>query len=558
MTLNKHIQRNHDANKTKTIRYDDDKFRVEILKFDKASEVLFTVTKGGFEHNGINKWFDGATGIKSKKSSILLKLVFKFDAKVKGTYRIETLYTNSYTAENVKNKKYNNAGGWYSVNYGPRRQGSKWISNDMTYSRNYYYVRLKKGKNTIALELTPNMIFYGLAIKRYEVWESHYPLLNEDKLVPIEIETSHTNQFTVNTMTAKFMYSHELDELLPVTDTRANPTGLVFDYRDEINLWVVNNDGVEVNVFGGYISYPSVDDKLTTLTLECADRLIDMEHRFCLSEILLKGQDPSAEMNYNFANDCLKKLDYWSQGLKFICDYVEVPIDTNVQINEPLIPRKEKTLATYARGRYTKLNPSNVNVTVQKKYIQLRNGVNRNKEQSVVLYDAKKKSILLNKFPNLFINYGMGEEEYEKTIVETTVITKQKGVAKSVQKWADKYAKKISGGSAVKPLWKSIVNHIKHNSKRSNFYQTPAKTVSSKVGNCCCKAELLLDMCNYKGVTDLQYVHVKPKKGGTGHVFCKINGRIVDPSTSKGWGNYYKKNGTLSNAKYSTYPTKPF
>ena len=33
MTLNKHIRRNYNANKTKIIRYGDDKFRFEIFKY---------------------------------------------------------------------------------------------------------------------------------------------------------------------------------------------------------------------------------------------------------------------------------------------------------------------------------------------------------------------------------------------------------------------------------------------------------------------------------------------------------------------------------------------
>lgn len=554
MTLNKHIRRNYNANKTKTIRYDMDKFRFEIFAYDKTREMLFTVPKNNFKHNGAKKWFDGMTGIKSNSSSNL-RLQFDYEATEAGHYRLEVLYTNTYKIEG-SDKKYNTAAGWYTINNKQVTNSSKWITNDMTYSRNYQYVNLEKGANKIILDMPANMIFYGLAVKKYEIWESHYPLLHEDRLVPISAEVPKTNQFQVNTMTAKFMYSHELDELLPLTDTRANPTGLVFDYRDEINLYATNNEGVENQIFGGYISYPSVDDKLTTLTLECADRLIDMEHRFCLSEILLKGQDADAKTKYTFANDCLKKFNHWSQGLKFLCDYVEVPLDTNVQTSQPLIPRKEKKLATYAKGKYTKLAKSNIETNVYKNHIQLRNGANRNKEQSIVIYDAKNKKILLNKYPNLFIHYGMGEKEYEETITETTTIVKQTGVASTVRSWADKYAKGVTGAAAVKPLWQSIVNNIKHNSRISGFYQTPAKTLSSKVGNCCCKAELLLDMCNYKGVTDLKYVHVK--KGKQGHVFCKINGRIVDPSTSRGWGDYYKKLGTLSSATYSTYPKKPF
>ena len=65
MTLNKHIRRNYNANKTKIIRYGDDKFRFEIFKYDKTREMLYTIPKNNFKHNGYKKWFDGMTGIKS-------------------------------------------------------------------------------------------------------------------------------------------------------------------------------------------------------------------------------------------------------------------------------------------------------------------------------------------------------------------------------------------------------------------------------------------------------------------------------------------------------------
>jgi len=553
MTLNKHIVRNYDANRVNKKRYDDDKFRFEIFRFDKTQEMTYTVNKGNFRHDGFQVWFDGASGIKANPAQHL-KIMFEYDVEKPGQYRIETLYTNSYKIEGIANKKYDTCSAWYTINGKRINNTHIWITNDMTYTRNYQYVNLEKGHNEIILEMTGNMIFYGMAIKKYDLWESHYPLRHDDDLVPIEAETSHTNEFTVNTMTAKFMYHHGLDELLPVTDERANPTGLVFDYRDEINLYVTNTNGDEECVFGGYISYPSVDDKLTVLTLECADRLIDMEHRICLSEILLKGKSPDEKTQYLFANDCLKQFEHWSQALKFLCNYVEVPINTNVLINAPLVPRREKRLANYGKGRYTGISKSNITAEIENGYIQLRNGVDRNKQQSVVIYDSGKNSISLNEYPNLYIHYGMGKAEWEEEVVETTVVTKQSGVSTSVQNQADKAATG-NGDAVVKALWAWIVANIKHNSKTSGFYQTPAKTISSKVGNCCCKAELLLDMCNYKGITDLKYVHVK--KGSGGHVFCRINGRIVDPSTSRGWGSYYKGLGTLP-GKETVYPTKPF
>lgn len=558
MTQNMHITRNFDANRTNIIRMDGEKFRFEIFKYDKVQDMMYTaLNPETYTHNGATCWWDGMTGLKRNSTKNLFKLKFKYDAKsTSDNYRIELLYSNTYKI-GKSDKKYSECYGSISINGKMIMQDSNFVSNDMTYNRYQQYCHMDEGINEITVELSQNMVFYGLIIRRFYLYESHYPLLTSDQLVPISAEVSHTDEFRINTMTCSFMYNHSLDEKLLPTDENANRSGLVFDYRDEINWYVTRTDGVEEQVFGGYISTATVDEKLTTLSIECADRVIDLDRRYCMSEILMNGASQDEKTKYTFAKDCLKTFDYYSDAIEFLCNHSEVPIINNITMGKSLIPKKAKVLRYYKKGKTEKLTDNNMDFFVKKNKIQIRNGINRNKEQSLVIYNSDKGA-LINSRPNLFIEYGLGEEEYEEEVIETTIITTQKGISQSVTKQAEKSAKGVTGANAVKPLWRWIVNNIKHNSKTSGFYQTPAKTLSTKKGNCCCKSELLLDMCNYKGVTDLQYVHVKPKGGGTGHVFCKINGKIVDPSTSNGWGSYYKKQGTLANAKYTTYPTKPF
>lgn len=558
MTNNKHITRNFDANRTNIIRMDGEKFRFEIFKYDKTQDAMYTALNPAvFSHNGATCWFDGMTGLKRNSSKDLFRLKFKYDAKTTSDhYRIELLYTNTYKV-GTSSKKYEDCYCSFYINGTMQSQSASLTSNDMTYNRYQQYCHMDEGNNEITVELSNNMVFYGLIVRRYYVYESHYPLLDTDQLVPIEAETSHTDEFKINTMTCSFMYSHALDEKLLPTEANANRSGLVFDYRDEVNWYVTRTDGVEEQVFGGFVSTATVDDKLQKLSLECADRIIDLDRRYCMSEILMNGASQDEKTKYTFAKDCLKSYDYYSDAIEFLCNHAEVPIKNNITMGKSLIPKKAKVLRYYKKGKTDKLTDNNMDYFVKKNKIQVRNGIKRNKEQSLVIYNSTKGE-LINSRPNLFITYGLGEEETEEEVVETTVIKTQKGLSNSVTKQADKWAKNLTGANAIKPLWKGIVNNIKHNRKRKGFYQTPAKTLSTKKGNCCCKAELLLDMCNYKGITNLQYVHVKPKGGGTGHVFCKINGIIVDPSTSRGWKNYYKKQGTLANAKYSTYPTKPF
>ena len=65
---------------------------------------------------------------------------------------------------------------------------------------------------------------------------------------------------------------------------------------------------------------------------------------------------------------------------------------------------------------------------------------------------------------------------------------------------------------------------------------------------------MLLNLLNAKEVTDLKYCHSHNSKGG--HVFAKVNGKYLDPTTRNGYGNYIKTYG--SPIKVTNFPNKPF
>ena len=194
---------------------------------------------------------------------------------------------------------------------------------------------------------------------------------------------------------------------------------------------------------------------------------------------------------------------------------------------------------------------------IQNKYVTIRNGSNRNKPQSITIYNSGKNPLLLNDYPNFYINYGLGKEEYKETIEENVVVNK--GISKSVKSYADKITKS-KGNNAIKALFTEVSTNIKTTATKG-FNTTPEKVKSNGKGNDCCKTELLLDMCNYKGVNNLKYVYVQNKSKKRGHVFAKINGVIVDPSIKNGWGNYKGQSdcyyGCIKNATITNYPTKP-
>ena len=554
---NKHITRNYNANKVKVLRPDDD-FRLEVFRYDKTSEQFYTVAKPNFDTTLATKYTLNGIPVYYTNKNIDLDLNFEYYAKTDSEhYRLELLYINTYkdTQNSKKNRKNKAIIKSIYVNGKQVLKNKEVKSNDVTYNRHYLYIKLKEGLNYIDYSLSSNMAFVGLAIKRFDVYEAHRDSRNSDKLTMIGNEVDKTSELEVNTMKCTLMYYHGLDEKLKPTDAKANPSGLLFDYRDEINYYVRNTTNKMMRVFGGYISKLDLDNDLTKLTLNCTDRLIDLDRRYCLSEIYLNGDTSDGKVTYNDSIDFVRNFKYYSSAIKFLMNHSEVPVNCNLIVDSPLVEMKRKTLANYGKKGYNKFTKNNIWTGAANNYVLLRNSNNIDKQQSIVIYDCSKKPQLLNNYPNLWIQYGMGKEVWEEKIYETKT-KESSGIASSVQKQADKIAPNVTGWNAVKPIWEWITTHIKHNSKRKGFYQTPQTTLKNMEGNCCCKTELLLDMCNHKGVTDLKYVHVK--KGSEGHVFSKINGKIIDPSISNGWGNYYKKLGKLGSGKTTTYPTKPF
>ena len=569
MTLNKHITRDFNANHTNRIRYDDDKFRIEIFKYDKTKEILYTLKNNSItkSSNTVTAWFDGMNCYKSKDKDKNMVLTFNYKAdEASDNFRLECLYSNTYYKgttldNNNKKDKKNNSVVTVTVN-GKEITSNKsvWISNDVNYSRHYVYTNLHKGKNVITYTFSPNMVFFALAIKKYDIWTASRVKnqnISNDKLNLISANVSHTSKFGINTMKCDFMYYHGLDEKLEPTNPNANRSGFVFDYRDEINLYVYNTKNIEEQVFGGYISTCTVNDDLTVLSLECADRMIDLDRRYCLSEIYLKGYTDDNKLDYNYGLDYLKKYDYYSDAINFLLLNCEVPFNNNIKIGEGVIRRNKIKLASYGKKGFTKFTPKNMTTNIQNKYVTIRNGSNRNKPQSITIYNSGKNPLLLNDYPNFYINYGLGKEEYKETIEENVVVNK--GISKSVKSYADKITKS-KGNNAIKALFTEVSTNIKTTATKG-FNTTPEKVKSNGKGNDCCKTELLLDMCNYKGVNNLKYVYVQNKSKKRGHVFAKINGVIVDPSIKNGWGNYKGQSdcyyGCIKNATITNYPTKP-
>lgn len=559
MAFSRHITRNFNANKTHRIRYDDDDFLCQIFRYDKTFEKHYTLTNGTITTNNVingeKKTFNGMSCYQSRNDK-QMTIKIKYNAKeTSPNYRLELLFANTHKKTPTSKTKSNlKAAATIKVNGETLPNSMTMIGTDVNFSRNYQYCTLKQGENTIEYVLSSNTLFIGLAIKKYEIWEATRHNTKNDKLTMIKATVEHTQDFSINTMTCEFMYYHLLDELLEPTNANANRSGLIFDYRDEINLYVKDTNGNNQQVFGGYISTCEVDDDLTKVTMECADRLIDLDRRYCLSEVTINNYQTGENDDYSSHIDLKKNYNNYSDPLKFLLNNSEIYLKSNLKIGDSLVDRTNRNLATYNTKGYTKLTSSNMPFTVNKGSITVRNGADTLKPQSLVIYDAKDRGINLNEYPNLYFHYGLGVEKWEEKVEETKTVTVQ-GSTQAKSTWV-KRANEITsatGNSAIKPIWQYCYSKIKY-VYRKDFYQSAEKTWNSKKGNCCCQTEVLLNLLNAKNVSDLHYCHSHNSKGG--HVFAKVNGMYLDPTTRKGYGNYIKTYG--SPIKITDFPNKPF
>ena len=559
MAFSRHIKRNFNANKTHRIRYDEDDFTCQIFRYDKTFEKHYTPSNVPLSNvnNGEKKSWYGM-GAYCSTNEKQMTITIKYDAKeTSPNYRLELLFGNTHkqtpTAKVNENLK---ASATVKINGETVNNSMGFVGTDVNFSRNYQYCTLKEGENTIEYVLSSNTIFIGLAVKKYDIWEAKRHNTRDDKLTMIKATVEHTKEFSINTMTCEFMYYHELDELLEPTNPNANRSGLIFDYRDEINLYVKDTNGNNQQVFGGYISTCEVDDDLTKVTMECADRLIDLDRRYCLSEVTINNYQTDENADYSKYADLKRNYNNYSDPLRFLLNNSEIYLNSNLKIGDSLVDRTSRKLANYRKGGYTKLTKSNMVANVFDGSITVRNGADTLKKQSLVIYDdsVNNDTVLLNTYPNLYFHYGLGTEKWEEKVEESKTVTVQ-GSTQAKSTWV-KRANSITsatGNNAIKPIWDYCYRKIKYE-YRKHFYQSAEKTWSRKTGNCCCQTEVLLNLLNAKGVTDIKYCHSHNSKGG--HVFAKVNGKYLDPTYRYGYGNYIKTYG--SPIKITDFPNKPF
>lgn len=289
---------------------------------------------------------------------------------------------------------------------------------------------LNVGNYKIEFGVPHNCYVYGVIVRKV----LHFYGTNND-------EEGSQLQFTEAKLTqSEMLKPAELQVTVGYDDAfecESVPSGLYLDYMDECNLYVKNNEGDIVRVFGGYVSTPLPTNDRTTIDIHCADRLKDGENKYILDYLMLQGGDTNIkDLEYKDP----KSFNTYPQALKYLCETYEVTLNHNINNSQTVEGQKyiEGWHKKFGKKKdIKKIKTTNGQVTVNNSSITLRNSPSGEKKQVWTLWTAKKTpvditgNVTTEDYFNLHITYGLGDAKTTDKKKETTTVDVADGTAGS-------------------------------------------------------------------------------------------------------------------------------
>ena len=293
--------------------------------------------------------------------------------------------------------------------------------------RKSFFIQLNEGKHTITISAPKNVYFMGAIIRKIiKYTANNYYGADMGKDAGNLMMTSASLSISDMTKPSELQCSIGYDDALECEDS---PSGFYIDYRDEVNFYVKDNDKQIERVFGGYVSSILPNENRTTLTLHCADRLVDGQNKYILDQMVLQGGTVKQSED-EYTDGMTKNFNSYGEALKYVCDCHETTLNTNISKNFLVDGEKNAKglVITYGKNKLVKsIKTSNGISTPYKNYIMIRNKSSADKQQTWTLYDASKvakKPVRINDTPYMHISYGLGSPKTElKTKVTEKVDT---------------------------------------------------------------------------------------------------------------------------------------
>ena len=383
------------------------------------------------------------------------------------------------------------------------------------FNRNVYHKRLSKGKHTVTYVLDDRTTIYSYFYCKLDEFKAD--TLNNEYLTLNKFSLSKTTSLDVTEATIElFAENFMFKEGYPYYPEKSE-SRCVFGFRDEVNIEVKDNTGKMRRIFGGYVSTISLDDDGLILTLSCGDRAIDMKNRYILTETEI--YDGANATDYT---DILKKYyDRWGGVFDGLAKSVEIPLTTNVDRNMELPEEKAHyglnlsydTVKSKSTINYVKKYTSHITVGVddsyknKTNYLMLRNGREKDTKQWANLYDighfnVNTNKILLNKYPILCIDYGLGAPKKEIKGTGTSSTSSTPAVSGSYQNRAKQLIEGVTGTTnQARKIFDYCRKAISYESYTGCKYSSVDQVL--KVGHCNCydSATVLTNMWRAAGIS---------------------------------------------------------
>ena len=319
-------------------------------------------------------------------------LEYTFTASETGEYDIGFLFTSTDND-------------YHNITWTVDDMEKEWAvrSNPRWFTRKTYGYSLKQGTHKFKLRLDSHLKVLSVFVKKITTYKADSDLSSDAKLTLLSATHTCSDKVGADELSFIILYDNSWENESTLTD-------YIFDYRDEVNFSVINTDGEMEQIFGGYISSASKNSDETQLTIKCAGRLIDGDIRYCTQEINVGGEASDYSSSY-YDGDVVHYPDY-NYALDYVLRAMEQPLLNTLPEVFEADKYNEIVVDLTDKANFDKCKASEMTASLESTGVYIRNNSSVNIPQSFKVYDSdwyNSNPQLLNDFPILFVEYGMGE-----------------------------------------------------------------------------------------------------------------------------------------------------
>lgn len=396
----KHIKRDYSAHKKSVVRPVGEYCKLEIFSYDHPQTMYYSLYEGNVSGDNIKEgnclsW----RTLESANATNRFQVDCPYSVDEFGEYRIDVLYQTKSDYDYT---------GFLQIFEGDNQIVDDTVMFDgetNIVKRLTGFYELEQGEYKFRIRLPVNCHFMGAIIRKIKYFSGD------------SIDSAGTNLMFLSSTVSKSSSVKPAEASVTVGydddfECPSSESGFFMDYRDEMNIYIKDEEDEIKQIFGGYLSSILPDADRTKLTITCADRLIDGQNKYVLDSMYLLGGTTVQE---EYDDELYHNFNSYGEALKFLCDTHEVTLQNNINENYLVAGESyENGLAVTFGSSGNALNVHGANMDIQENmtFICVRNQPSAEEFQSGYIYDVRDYGIdpvEITDFPNFYITYGLGD-----------------------------------------------------------------------------------------------------------------------------------------------------